>query len=282
MEELKSKYGSGVATLLRVRGLNPEGLVEQILQDATARAGSQAGERSFCEEVIRLIGKIEPSPAPLEEAERSQLAVQVEEVLSGMPVYIQEEIVRYAIGGIETQMLSEEACDALCQRMERADVGKRRPPAALVVDDDSVNRRFVATVLKAIGWRVELAFDGAEAASLAEQNQFDLILMDYQLPGANGAEVAKAIRAGIGPSSGAYILGASVADVRRECLEAGMDEYFQKPIDVNTLKNRAQTVAAASAQWHASERGAAGPDSKLRGLEEYRERLQRIVAVLGA
>jgi hypothetical protein len=61
-----------------------------------------------------------------------------------------------------------------------------------------------------------------------------------------------------------------------------MDEYSQKPIDVNILKNRAQTVAAAASQWAASEaaRSDEGAKTQIRSLEEYRSRLVRILAML--
>ncbi|MHC4402734.1 MAG: response regulator [Planctomycetota bacterium] len=64
----------------------------------------------------------------------------------------------------------------------------------LVVDDHRVHRRVVSFNLEKAGYRVTTAEDAAEALELAEQEQFDLVVTDYYMPGQTGAELAAALR----------------------------------------------------------------------------------------
>jgi CheY-like chemotaxis protein len=71
--------------------------------------------------------------------------------------------------------------------------------------------------------------------------------MDYEWPTGGGTEAVRGIRASGGPNAGAYILGSSDGDSRKEFLHAGVDEFLQKPIDLATLKMRALRVASGTA-----------------------------------
>jgi signal transduction histidine kinase/ActR/RegA family two-component response regulator len=66
--------------------------------------------------------------------------------------------------------------------------------AVLVVDDDDQVRRFIADSLRGLGYRVVDAASGTAALSLMETNRFDLLLVDFAMPGMNGVELARAAR----------------------------------------------------------------------------------------
>jgi CheY-like chemotaxis protein len=62
----------------------------------------------------------------------------------------------------------------------------------LIVDDDKLVRRFMGESLRSLGYQVHEVGDGAEALVLLDRHRFDLLLVDFAMPGMNGAEVAKA------------------------------------------------------------------------------------------
>lgn len=111
---------------------------------------------------------------------------------------------------------------------------ERRPAQVLVVEDDRVNQRVAIGFLEARGYVAAGANDGAEALARLEEEAFDMVLMDCMMPGMDGYEATRAIRAKDDPGAPRIPIIALTADVstesRRGCLEAGMDDYLTKPI----------------------------------------------------
>jgi len=100
----------------------------------------------------------------------------------------------------------------------------------LVVDDNPVNRKVVRWMLEKLEAEVEEADGGEAAVELAAQEQLDVILMDCHMPGVDGFESTRRIRA-IGLTMPIIALTASVfAEDRRACLQAGMDDVLTKPV----------------------------------------------------
>src|SRR6266700_3084888 len=64
----------------------------------------------------------------------------------------------------------------------------------LVVDDEAPMRKLLSGNLKVSGYQVHAAADGAEALKLIEEHQFDLLLLDVNMPGPNGLQVLEAVR----------------------------------------------------------------------------------------
>jgi len=103
----------------------------------------------------------------------------------------------------------------------------------LLVDDAEMNRRLALFMLQAAGHQVETAADGAAAVDAAARASFDVILMDVQMPGIDGYEATRQIRAL--PGGTAVPVIAMTANVMQEdvdrCFAAGMDAHLSKPID---------------------------------------------------
>ncbi len=107
----------------------------------------------------------------------------------------------------------------------------------LVVEDDRVNQRVIGHFLKQMGLETGLAEDGHAAVEFATGAPWDAILMDLQLPGLDGLEATRQIRAQR-PSQPLPIIAltanTSVQD-RADCLAAGMDDFLTKPLRVEVL-----------------------------------------------
>ena len=108
----------------------------------------------------------------------------------------------------------------------------------LIADDNATNRLVASTLLRRLGAEVEEAEDGLAALTLARREQFDLILMDIQMPHMDGLEATRAIRALPGPRGQAPIIALTanaMSHQRLACLEAGMNGVAAKPISPQAL-----------------------------------------------
>ena len=102
----------------------------------------------------------------------------------------------------------------------------------LVVDDNAVGRALASKVLQRLGYEVSEASDGAEALQRVETTSFDAILMDCQMPGMTGYEVAAEIRRQEprpGSTRIVAVTAHALGDERERCLAAGMNDYLAKP-----------------------------------------------------
>ena len=103
----------------------------------------------------------------------------------------------------------------------------------LIVDDNPVNRKVQGLLLENWGHQVRTEESGASAVSLALSHEWDIILMDCQMPEVDGFEATRRIRLREPANHRVLVVGLS-ADVRpearEESLQAGMDEFMTKPI----------------------------------------------------
>ncbi len=111
-----------------------------------------------------------------------------------------------------------------------------RSGRVLVVDDDRINRLLLRRIVSKQGYAVDLAEDGVEAVAMVEENQYDLVFMDCEMPRMDGWEATRTIRRTIGSrlpivAATAYV---SSAD-RKRCEDAGMNEFLPKPLSVESV-----------------------------------------------
>jgi signal transduction histidine kinase/CheY-like chemotaxis protein len=109
----------------------------------------------------------------------------------------------------------------------------------LLVEDNFVNQKVAVRFLERLGCTVEVASNGAEGVAACQQRQFDIVLMDLQMPVMDGMTATRMIRAS--ESSGHIPVIALTANAmtgdRELCEAAGMDGYLTKPIEVERLRN---------------------------------------------
>ncbi len=111
----------------------------------------------------------------------------------------------------------------------------RAPLRVLVAEDNPINQRLAMRLLEKRGHSVALAATGREALQWTERERFDLILMDVQMPDMDGLEATVIIRQREKEHGGYTPIVALTAHTmtgdRERCLEVGMDNYINKPID---------------------------------------------------
>ncbi len=163
--------------------------------------------------------------------------------------------------------------------------GERNTPAhrgvrILLVEDTLMNQELMITLLRRAGHEVELAADGEAAVEAVRRHEFDLILMDVQLPRMDGMAATRAIRRLGTATSRAPIIAMTAralsGDVEK-CLDAGMDDHLSKPVD-------AAALLAIIDRWVRARQPAPGetaPPERIGLPVQDREALQDIEAHIG-
>ena len=170
--------------------------------------------------------------------ERDALEVGIEHFLP-KPFFLSsfKETIRRMKGTVgETQRIDQGG---------EAIAGKR----VLVVDDIDVNRMILVKILTSLGAVCEEAENGHAAVEIfqaSQEGEYDLILMDIQMPVMNGYEATRVIRSSSHPSAQSVAIIAMTAnafvDDIRDALESGMDGHIPKPIVLEQLKQTIQEV----------------------------------------
>ncbi len=149
---------------------------------------------------------------------------------------------------------------AVVSTNERAEIAgeagaKRAPRPATVrslnilcVEDNPYGRVILKTILTELGHRPEFAGTGEAAVAAAERGGHDAILMDITLPGIDGLEATRRIRALAGPAARVPVLGVSgrsSAEEEARAREAGMNGYVAKPISPSELNAKLAALDGA-------------------------------------
>jgi DNA-binding response OmpR family regulator len=117
----------------------------------------------------------------------------------------------------------------------------------LVVDDDATVRDVVARYLDDAGYRVEVAADGESALESAARERPDAVVLDLMLPGTDGLDVCRALRAGRTSPAIVMLTALGEEDDRIRGLELGADDYVSKPFSPRELVLRVGSVLRRSA-----------------------------------
>ena len=126
-----------------------------------------------------------------------------------------------------------------------------QPMRVLLAEYNVVNQKLASRLLQKMGHSVVIASDGIEAVHAYQAGEFDVILMDVQMPEMDGLEACAAIRAAeLATGRHTPIIGLTAHALRGDrerCLSAGMDDYLAKPVDAHQLAARLQAIVPGGA-----------------------------------
>ncbi len=110
----------------------------------------------------------------------------------------------------------------------------------LVVDDYDINLELTKEMLEMLNCKVDTAENGKTALLLLEQNSYDCIFMDIQMPELDGFQLTREIRLKEREDQHVFIFALTANALQgdeEKCLQAGMDAYISKPIKIKDLEN---------------------------------------------
>src|ERR1044072_902487 len=145
----------------------------------------------------------------------------------------------------------------------------------LIVDDDALSRKILAQVLTSAGYKCEVCENGAEALKIIHGKPPSLLLLDFDMPGANGAEVLRQLRSDEQhaiaqvPTIMLTAHGSEQSEV--SCLQAGADDFVTKPVNTAVLRARIE----AQLRLRSMRRQLEQQNDK---LEQWRHDLERDLA----
>jgi signal transduction histidine kinase/CheY-like chemotaxis protein/sugar lactone lactonase YvrE/HPt (histidine-containing phosphotransfer) domain-containing protein len=123
----------------------------------------------------------------------------------------------------------------------------RAKPATrvLIVEDHEYNILVLDSILTRLGYEPDHATDGNDALAMLRQNHYEIVFMDWDLPGMHGVEVARIFRQWEPNGAHALIIATTAyctPDKRRDCLDAGMDGFVAKPLSPEKIKATIQNL----------------------------------------
>jgi signal transduction histidine kinase/DNA-binding response OmpR family regulator len=125
-----------------------------------------------------------------------------------------------------------------------SDLAAKHPLRILLVEDNRVNQHVGLLMLSRLGYNADLAPDGQRALDAIKKAEYELILMDIQMPNMNGIDAARIVRDKLGakcPAIFALTAEALEGDKQR-FLDLGFDGYLSKPLQIQALKDALKTV----------------------------------------
>jgi signal transduction histidine kinase/DNA-binding response OmpR family regulator/HPt (histidine-containing phosphotransfer) domain-containing protein len=119
-----------------------------------------------------------------------------------------------------------------------ATMATRLPRHILLAEDNATNQRVALHILASLGYRADVAGNGLEALTALENQRYDVVLMDIQMPEMDGLEASRQIAARWPRDERPYVVAMTanaMAGDRETALAAGMDDYVSKPIHLDEL-----------------------------------------------
>ena len=161
------------------------------------------------------------------------------------PSGLHDTIATILLGGVVAQPSPAPATDG-----SAAPLGERHPLRILLAEDNAVNQKLALRLLSQMSYGAEVAGDGQQAIDALEHDDFDVVLMDVQMPELDGLEATRRIRARWPdrPLKIVAMTANAMAGDREACLAAGMDDYLSKPIRAAELTAALERVPVRR-QW---------------------------------
>jgi len=117
----------------------------------------------------------------------------------------------------------------------------------LLVDDEVELTDPLSRLLTREGYQVDVATDGDMGLTMAEQGGYDLLILDWMLPGLSGLEICRRLRTRQDPTPVLFLTAKDTLDDRVDGLDAGADDYLIKPFELRELLARVRALGRRSA-----------------------------------
>lgn len=248
---------AGVAAAVQALGL------EAIIADPSLHDGPSFGAEQYFAALLVMDAGDAATYAEAVLRDRAGVACPWLVIAPGYTLTQQAALVRGGVAALLPSPSSQEAiCGALAalrNRLERpvaarapssTDIGLVRPLKVLLADDNRSNQFLISRILRDAGHTVTAVETGGAAFDLMAAGDFDIALLDLNMPDMSGPDVVKLYRASsIGTSKvPIMILSAdATAAAKRDSIEAGADEFLTKPVNASTLLAAIERLVAGAA-----------------------------------
>lgn len=166
---------------------------------------------------------------------------------AGIAVYLQKPVTQSDLMDAVMRALDVQPPQIIEAAVDSHGGDALAPLSVLIAEDTPANQKVVAAVLKKRGHSVTVASNGREAVEYFKNEEFDVVLMDVQMPILDGYQATAAIRECERARSTTTPIIAMTAHAmrgdRERCLAAGMDAYIAKPLDVKQLLGLIESIA---------------------------------------
>ncbi|MBK0379163.1 response regulator [Mucilaginibacter segetis] len=144
----------------------------------------------------------------------------------------QQALAHALLTALKLRPATEQKPQVLLQK----DFALTNPLKIIVAEDNKVNQMVILKILDRLGYQPSLANNGLEVIELLNQQPYDLILMDMEMPDMDGLTATRHIRKNNGSQPRIIAMTANVMiEHRDECYSAGMNDFISKPIKMDTL-----------------------------------------------
>jgi PAS domain S-box-containing protein len=179
-----------------------------------------------------------PARALLTSADDEQIRLQAR--AAGYRTVLLKPVTRASLYDVMTNLLTVARPHNLAMSMIEIESNLRRRhrnARILLAEDNPVNQEITIELMHAVGIALDVADDGAQAVEMARHGDYDLILMDVQMPRMDGFSATRAIRAmpGLQTLPILAMTANAFAEDRADALAAGMNDHIAKPVDPRVL-----------------------------------------------
>lgn len=116
-------------------------------------------------------------------------------------------------------------------------IASKYPMRLLLVEDNQINQKLALKILEKMGYKADLAVNGLEAVNVVKEKDYDLVLMDLQMPEMDGIEATGIINEFENRPIIIAMTANAMPEDKQRCLDAGMDDYISKPITIEKVQN---------------------------------------------
>ena len=127
----------------------------------------------------------------------------------------------------------------------------------LLVDDEGELANPLSHLLTREGYTVDVAYDGDRGSRLAAEGDYDLLILDWMLPGQSGLEICQMLRSRGNATPVLFLTAKDTIDDRVKGLDAGADDYVVKTVEPEELRTRIELVLNRTKRYSALATGSA-------------------------